>query len=94
MSSQLRRHDLDALRGFAMLLGIALHATIAYSGNHWMVEDPARDSALTVFFLSLHGFRLPLFFVLSGFFTTMLWKRRGLGYLVKHRTKRGRAKTV
>ena len=26
----IRRHDLDALRGFAMLLGIGLHAAIPY----------------------------------------------------------------
>ena len=36
----------------------------------------------------IHGFRMPLFFLLSGFFTAMLWKRRGLGGLLIHRVKR------
>ena len=29
-SASVRRDDLDALRGFAMLLGIVLHASLAY----------------------------------------------------------------
>ena len=36
----------------------------------------------------IHGFRMPLFFVLSGFFTAMLWQRRGARGLAKHRAKR------
>ena len=31
---------------------------------------------------------MPLFFVLSGFFTTMLWRRRGLDRLLRHRIRR------
>lgn len=34
-----RRHDLDALRSFAMLLGIGLHAALAYVGIGWIVND-------------------------------------------------------
>ncbi|MBC7771376.1 MAG: hypothetical protein H7210_02660, partial [Pyrinomonadaceae bacterium] len=34
-----RRHDLDAVRSFAMLLGIALHAALAYVGGGWVVAD-------------------------------------------------------
>ena len=36
----------------------------------------------------IHGFRMPLFFVVSGFFTAMLWKQRGIRELLKHRAKR------
>lgn len=36
----------------------------------------------------IHGFRMPLFFVVSGFFTAMLWKQRGMRELLKHRAKR------
>jgi len=31
---------------------------------------------------------MPLFFLLSGFFTTMLWRRRGLRSLLSHRVRR------
>ena len=35
-----RYHDLDALRAFAMLLGIALHANISFMGEeYWPVRD-------------------------------------------------------
>jgi peptidoglycan/LPS O-acetylase OafA/YrhL len=30
---------------------------------------------------------MPLFFLLSGFFTSMLWQRRGLASLIKHRAR-------
>ena len=34
-----RWHDLDALRGFAMLLGIGLHASLAFFPSFWPVQD-------------------------------------------------------
>ena len=36
----------------------------------------------------MHGFRMPVFFLLSGFFTAMLWRRRGLPSLIRHRLRR------
>lgn len=36
----------------------------------------------------VHGFRMPLFFIISGFFTAMLWKKRGAKALVGHRFRR------
>ena len=83
-----RRHDLDALRAFAMLLGIALHVALSFAGGPWMVQDSRTSGVFHVLISAVHGFRMPLFFVLSGFFTAMLWRRRGLRALVKHRFKR------
>ena len=83
-----RRHDLDALRAGAMLLGIVLHAALAYTGIPiWPTVDDAWPPLMEIFNI-IHGFRMPLFFLLSGFFTAMLWKRRGLGGLLIHRVKR------
>lgn len=83
-----RRHDLDALRGFAMLLGIALHASLAYVGSEWPVVDSETSPMLVKLVAFVHGFRMPLFFVLSGFFTAMLWQKRGPRGLLEHRVKR------
>lgn len=83
-----RRHDLDALRAFAMLLGIALHAALSFTGGPWMVQDTRTNAAFHIFVGAVHGFRMPLFFVLSGFFTAMLWRRRGLRALLSHRARR------
>ena len=85
-----RYHDLDALRGVAMLLGIVLHAALFLVPEAWPVEDKNAseshpyDDIVNV----IHGFRMPVFFLLSGFFTAMLWQRRGLGSVLKHRLQR------
>ncbi len=83
-----RRHDLDALRAIAMLLGIVLHAALSFSPIPWTVKDAQQSESYYVLFAAIHGFRMPLFFMLSGFFTAMLWRKHGLGGLIKHRLKR------
>ncbi|MCS7468115.1 acyltransferase family protein [Stieleria sp. ICT_E10.1] len=83
-----RRHDLDALRAIAMLLGIVLHAALSFSPIPWTVKDSQTSEFYSVLFAVVHGFRMPLFFMLSGFFTAMLWRKRGLGGLIKQRLKR------
>ncbi len=83
-----RRHDLDALRAFAMLLGIALHAGLSFVRFGWPVEDSRQNEWLGLIFAAVHGFRMPLFFLISGFFTAMLWRKRGLQALLWHRFRR------
>ncbi len=85
-----RWHHLDALRGFAMVLGIGLHVSLAFFPWVWPAQDVTSniDGFYDEFFHAVHGFRMPLFFLLSGFFTAMLWRRRGLRSLVEHRIRR------
>ncbi|MFM1902522.1 MAG: Glucans biosynthesis protein [Planctomycetota bacterium] len=83
-----RRSDLDALRGFAMLLGIAVHASVAYFSCPWPVQDPRQSGWLALGFGVVHGFRMPLFFLLSGFFTMLVRQRRGLRELLRQRALR------
>ena len=86
-----RRHDLDALRAFAMLLGIVLHGALAFIPGAWVVSDASVEGDGTPFALlttAIHGFRMPLFFLMSGFFTAMLWRQRGLRALVRQRVQR------
>ena len=86
-----RRHDLDALRAFAMLLGIVLHGALAFIPGAWAVTDASVEGDGTPFAwltMAIHGFRMPVFFLMSGFFTAMLLRQRGLGKLVRHRAQR------
>ena len=84
-----RFHELDALRASAMLLGIVLHAAIFLIPGASDEEYPREVSGIyTPVFFAIHGFRMLVFFLLSGFFTAMLWQRRGLRQLGKHRLKR------
>jgi peptidoglycan/LPS O-acetylase OafA/YrhL len=83
-----RRSDLDALRAIAMLLGIVLHAILAYFPFPWPVQDAHPQRWLAFVYAAIHGFRMPLFFLLSGFFTSMVLERRGLRSLVWQRVLR------
>ncbi|MFO0910871.1 MAG: acyltransferase family protein [Isosphaeraceae bacterium] len=83
-----RRADLDALRAGAMLLGIALHASLSFFPSYWMVTDTRQSAFFGILFSAVHGFRMPLFFVMSGYFSAMLLHRRGRGALIRHRFRR------
>ncbi|MFN3192352.1 MAG: acyltransferase family protein [Aureliella sp.] len=83
--TQVRFHDLDALRAGAMLLGIVLHAALSFGTIPWPVKDSIQSETYDYLFECIHGFRMPLFFMLSGFFTAMLWRKRGLSGLVRQR---------
>jgi peptidoglycan/LPS O-acetylase OafA/YrhL len=83
-----RRHDLDALRAFAMLLGLALHAALSFVPGAWVVQDARPSPGFGLFVAAVHGFRMPLFFLLSGFFTAMVLRRRGGRGLLRQRATR------
>lgn len=83
-----RRNDMDALRAMAMLLGISFHISLAYTGKGWFVQDNKSHAFFAWLCDTSHGFRMPLFFVISGFFTAMLWQKRGLKSLLSNRFKR------
>jgi peptidoglycan/LPS O-acetylase OafA/YrhL len=80
-----RRHYLDAVRAFAMLSGIAFHAALSFTGRYWFVQDLKPNVAFAWFCAALHGFRMPLFMLVSGYFTMMLWRQRGLKALLRQR---------
>lgn len=83
-----RRSDLDALRGVAMLLGIVLHASISFFGLPWSIHEQKTNAILAIVGVWIHGFRMPLFFILSGFFTQLVFEQRGLKKLVRQRFER------
>ncbi|MQG21789.1 MAG: hypothetical protein FI725_07390, partial [SAR202 cluster bacterium] len=73
-----RYHGLDALRGIAMLLGIVLHAALPYMPNvelWWPVDDRVSPLISTIFEF-IHMWRMPVFFILAGFFANLLVSRR------------------
>ena len=51
--------------------------------------ETAPEANVYAWLLSVvHGFRMPLFFLLSGFFSAMPWQSRGLDRLARHRRER------
>jgi glucans biosynthesis protein C len=82
---------LDGLRGFAMFLGIVLHVGISFMDRppaFWPVRDTEPTPLADVLLVAVHDFRMQLFFLLSGFFSCLLYQRYGLKGLTIHRLKR------
>ncbi len=85
-----RFHSLDNLRAIMMWLGIVLHV----AANHMVGQSvmPWRDSETTqvadLVVAFIHAFRMPVFFILAGFFVALLVERRGYAGMLKHRLRR------
>lgn len=88
IQNQDRRHDLDALRAFAMFLGIGLHTSLSFISVPWPVQDITQPKIFIFLMLLIHGFRMPLFFILSGFFTMMILRKKNIKSLLWQRTLR------
>lgn len=78
-----RLHGLDALRGFALLLGVVLHALMAYFPvTIWIVPDTDNSPVASAIFFAIHLFRMTSFFLIAGLFAHMMLVRRGtLGFI-------------
>ncbi len=87
-----RYHALDGLRAVMMLLGLVLHACVSYGaidyGRAWNYQDPATTSICDWIVLFIHVFRMPVFFVMAGFFTALLFERRGPLSMMRNRAMR------
>ncbi|MBT6415888.1 acyltransferase family protein, partial [Candidatus Puniceispirillum sp.] len=90
-----RYHGLDLLRAVAMLLGIVFHAPIIYYipemadgfREFGISTDmiPEMELWLQILTQWTHNWRMPVFFMISGFFAMMIFERKGFGYLLKDR---------
>ncbi len=87
-----RYYGLDALRGFMMMLGIVLHAALLYLAAPPpaipMPTDRNNSVVFDLIFNFIHDFRMPAFFVLAGFFTSLLVEKRGVQGTLKNRVSR------
>ena len=85
-----RLHALDAVRGFALLLGVVFHAALAFlpGPQAWLVMEQSRSAAIAVMAFPLHMFRLTIFFLIAGFFARLLLERDGARRFAANRMKR------
>lgn len=87
----MRIHALDHLRALAMLAGVAFHAALAYSPlvqPFWPSADRQNSPVIDALIWLPHLVRMPLFFLVSGYFTAWLLARRGMGGLMRQRVRR------
>lgn len=86
-----RRLDyLDAVRAFALLLGIVFHAGLSFLPVFigWAVMDVSTSPLVGGFSLVSHSFRMELFFLIAGFFSSMTLHRDGLAVFIRTRALR------
>ena len=81
---------LDALRAFALILGVVFHAGLSFMPVFigWAVMDINTSQAISIFSLVSHSFRMPLFFLIAGFFTCMSVQKYGVKALAISRAVR------
>ena len=92
MSGIDRLHALDAVRGFALLLGVVFHAGFSFIPGMipgiWAIVDSSPSTAISVLLFTSHIFRMTLFFFIAGFFARMMFHRRGARGFWLDRSKR------
>ena len=92
MSTHDRLHALDAVRAFALLLGVVFHAGFSFLPGLfpgiWAMTDTSPSTAIGVLLFTSHIFRMSLFFFVAGFFGHLLFHRRGARGFWADRCKR------
>lgn len=87
-----RIHGIDALRAIAMLLGVVFHATLAYKvkrhGGYQPHDDQFHHWIFDLSGFFMHSFRMPLFFLIAGYFCRFLYYKIGELPFIRHRWKR------
>lgn len=87
-----RLHALDAVRAFALVLGVVFHAGFSFlpglPPGLWAMVDTSPSVPLSVLIFASHTFRMTLFFFIAGFFARMLFTRRGAGGFWRDRLTR------
>ena len=76
-----RLHALDAVRSFALLLGVAFHAAMSFIPGMppglWAMKDNSPSVFLGDASFVAHSFRMTLFFFIAGYFARQLHQRLG-----------------
>jgi glucans biosynthesis protein C len=84
-----RLHALDAVRAYALLLGVVLHASAAFLEDFPipMWQDVPNDVPAVMYYV-IHMFRMSAFFLMAGLFARMVLERRGTKAFARDRLKR------
>ncbi len=85
-------HGLDALRAFAAFLGFVLHSAMPYIDlgriSIWPVHSQSHSTILYYLVTWIHLFRMPVFFMLAGFFACLIYHNKQISSFISNRFKR------
>lgn len=80
---------LDAMRATLMMLGIVLHSAHLYNPDQqWLVYSSQHAELFKHLIATIRIFRMPAFFVVSGFFCAMLLRKFGTSAFLQSRLTR------
>ena len=92
MPSHDRLHALDAVRAFALLLGVLFHAGFSFIPGMipgiWAIVDNSPSTTMSTWLFAAHIFRMSLFFFVAGFFARLLYVRSGARGFWANRARR------
>lgn len=75
-----------------MLLGLVIHSSTSFTaaplGEAWPYQDANSSILFSCLVFFIHVFRMPLFFLMAGYFTALLYYRRAPWEMLKNRGMR------
>ena len=88
-----RYHDLDFLRAFAMIMGLAMHAPLLFwqpvFAKMFGIENISQaEEWINIVGRYINNWRMPLFFLLSGFFSVLIIEKKGTSQFIRDRVIR------
>jgi glucan biosynthesis protein C len=88
--NNIRLDYLDAVRSFALILGVIFHASLSFIPVFigWAVMDISTSGFVSMFVMINHSFRMELFFLIAGFFSHMKYHQQGVQVFLKSRLVR------
>jgi len=84
-----RMHYMDAMRATLMMLGVVLHSAQVYNPlKQWLIYSDNPETVMMYVASFIHIFRMPAFFVVSGFFCHLTLQRYDIKKFLDIRIKR------
>ena len=80
---------LDSMRSILMMLGVVLHSAMIFNPQDtWLIQSENESALLGYLVNIIHWFRMPAFFMVSGFLTAMLLQKYGSRAFLQSRSNR------
>jgi len=80
---------MDSMRGILMMLGLVYHSSKVFSPKQdWIIYSEQTTALATMFVEMLKIFRMPAFFIVSGYFAALTLKKYGVHTFIKVRVSR------
>jgi hypothetical protein len=91
MTESKRYYAFDSLRASMMFLGIVIHSAMSYSSSidrSWPLRAKETSDVFFMIVEFIHAFRMPVFFLVAGFFGAFLFYNKSPKAMIKNRFKR------